>query len=190
MSCSRRSLARTSTPGLAGWSGRSSTWAKEELFCAFFGAFHRGQKAWLTYLLRSSTVSMLAKRCPDFFVPTNFPLSALKVTAPSSSQLRSSKAALARRVSPACRPPPACKLNNRSWKKIWFYVQNCCRGGLFINFWFWWWLWVCWDSPEVFILHGPDRPLGRLWIKLQLESLVVADLLLVRRHINACNNLG
>ena len=70
--------------------------------------------SWLPYLLRSSTVSTLAKRCPDFFVPTNLPLSALKVTAPSSSQLRSSKAALARRVSPAWRPPPACKLNKRS----------------------------------------------------------------------------
>merc|ERR1719341_480134 len=39
-------------------------------------------------------------------------------------------------------------------------------------------------QAEVFILHGPDCPLGCLWIKLQLESFVVADLLLVRRHIN------
>ena len=43
-------------------------------------------------------------------VPTNLPLSALKATAPSSNQVRSSRAALARRDSPACRPPPACRL--------------------------------------------------------------------------------
>ena len=40
--------------------------------------------------------------------------------------------------------------------------------------------------PEVLVLHGPDRPLGRLGVELQLERLVVADLLLVGRHVHSC----
>ena len=44
MSCSRQNLARTSTPGWVGWSGRSSTWEEAKLFCASFVAFHYGVK--------------------------------------------------------------------------------------------------------------------------------------------------
>ena len=40
--------------------------------------------------------------------------------------------------------------------------------------------------PEVLVLHGPDRPLGRLGVELKLERLVVADLLLVGRHVHSC----
>ena len=39
--------------------------------------------------------------------------------------------------------------------------------------------------PEVLILHGPDRPLSRLGVELKLERLVVADLLLVGRHVHS-----
>ena len=39
--------------------------------------------------------------------------------------------------------------------------------------------------PEVLVLHGPDRPLGRLGVKLKLERLVVADLLLVGCHVHS-----
>ena len=39
--------------------------------------------------------------------------------------------------------------------------------------------------PEVLVLHGPDRPLGRLGVELKLERLVVADLLLVGRHVHS-----
>ena len=39
--------------------------------------------------------------------------------------------------------------------------------------------------PEVLVLHGPDRPLGLFWLKLKLESLVVADLLLVGCHVHS-----
>ena len=39
--------------------------------------------------------------------------------------------------------------------------------------------------PEVLVLHGPDRPLGRLGVELKLERLVVADLLLVGCHVHS-----
>ena len=84
---------------------------------------------------------------------------------------------MARRDSPACRPPPACRLEKGNVD---------CSSPLFISC-----VWICYQDvakellPEVLVLHGPDRPLGRLGVELQLERLVVADLLLVGRHVHS-----
>ena len=79
---------------------------------------------------------------------------------------------MARRDSPACRPPPACRLekgNVDCTSLLSPNVDDVVKELL----------------PEVLVLHGPDRPLGRLGVELQLERLVVADLLLVGCHVHS-----
>ena len=41
-------------------------------------------------------------------------------------------------------------------------------------------------ADGILVLQRPEVPLGRVSLELQLESLVVADLVLVRCHVHPC----